>query len=163
MKIITKRSNGSIRVQVITSQNHELTQENEKYKDQTQQQFKDDVDINNIVSKFKKGQSVPLKHPGYYQDWDQATNLMDAQEQIKTASASFMQLPATVREKFKNDPLSFLDFVQNPSNKEEAQKMGLLKNTEQEITLKDIHQVLKEQKKNDSNEKNSSKNTPDNQ
>lgn len=157
MKIVTKRPDGTIRVQTVCSQEHPKTKNNPEYENKTQQQFKDEVDINNIVKKFKAGQSVPLRHPGYFTDFNQATGLMEAQEQINAAAEAFLEIPATLREKFGNDPLKFLEFVQNPKNKETITEFGLTNYAPAETTLKDIHTALTELKRDDSNDANKTK------
>jgi hypothetical protein len=39
----------------------------------------------------------------------------------------FMSLPAKIRSRFQNDPGAFLDFVQNPENRDEMIELGLAK------------------------------------
>ena len=46
---------------------------------------------------------------------------------VNAANAKFMALPAIVRRRFDNDPAEFLDFMQNPANRDEGIKLGLIK------------------------------------
>lgn len=91
-----------------------------------QQQFKQDADLNSIMAKFQKTQS--LEHVKLYQteygfasptDYHQSLNTVIKAEQM------FAELPSTVRNRFANKPAAFLEFVQNPENKAEAQELGL--------------------------------------
>ena len=51
--------------------------------------------------------------------------LYDAMNIVAQANTMFEELPATVRDKFKNDPGLFLDFVQDPKNGPEMVELGL--------------------------------------
>ena len=96
----------------------------------THQSFKDECDINNIVAKFRKSGLIDHvnKYQGQYID---ATQLVPdyhgALNFINEASETFMSLPASIRERFDNDPGAFLDFVSDEDNKSEMFEMGLLR------------------------------------
>jgi len=47
---------------------------------------------------------------------------MDA---VNQAQASFQAQPATIRDRFRNNPAEFIKFVQDPQNQEELIKLGL--------------------------------------
>ena len=49
-----------------------------------------------------------------------------AMNQVKRAEREFMELPAHVRARFKNDAGEFLDFFNDPKNLEEAESLGSL-------------------------------------
>ncbi len=44
-----------------------------------------------------------------------------------------MQLPATVRAEFENDPAKLLDFMDNEKNHDKAREMGLLPQLAQKV------------------------------
>lgn len=92
----------------------------------TQQQFKEDVDINVLLERFKVTGQMPqgVRLPTYG-DFSAVTDFRSAQDAILKAKNAFMELPASVRAKFDNDPQKLLEFVSDPANKEEAIKMGL--------------------------------------
>lgn len=98
----------------------------------TQQHFKDDCDINNILARFLKTgtwYSDPSKASGrlpQFGTFDPDFDFRQAQETIVDANRRFMQLPASVRERFGNDPAALLQFVSDPANKEECYKFGFL-------------------------------------
>lgn len=72
---------------------------------QTQQQFKEEVDINTIVERFGITQFAPLREgAGVYGDFSGITDYDSAAERIREADRRFMQLPAEIRDKFRNDP-----------------------------------------------------------
>lgn len=94
----------------------------------TQQHFKDDVDINVLLERFKvtgvMPQAVRLPQYGDYRgigDYQTAMNAM------LEAQHNFNQLPAKVRARFGNSPQQFLEFVSDSKNAEELVKLGLAK------------------------------------
>lgn len=95
----------------------------------TKQSFKDECDINNILKKYQKTGLLDHvnKYQGDYGDYIDAPSYQEAQNRILDAQYMFMSLPATVREKFKNDPGMFLDFVHDPKNEDAMVEMGLAK------------------------------------
>ena len=44
---------------------------------------------------------------------------------VTRAQQMFEELPSKIRNKFKNDPSAFLDFVADPLNRPEMDEMGL--------------------------------------
>lgn len=97
----------------------------------TQQQFKEDVNINNIMEKFIQtgGYIDPLivngKEP-VYGDVSAVADLRESMQIVQQAEEQFMQLPSQLREKFDHDPMKLLEFVADPANLEAAQKLGLV-------------------------------------
>lgn len=93
----------------------------------TQQQFKDETDINELVRRFGLGYAMPqpLRMPEYG-DFTGLDNYHDAANAIIAAGETFDLLPAKVRERFANDPGRFVGFMLDESNKDEAVKLGLL-------------------------------------
>lgn len=124
IKIITRRPNGNVRVQTI---NDEPTM--------TQQQFKDQVDVNNIIAKFKKtGQITHLNaSKGVYADLTQVGDYQSAMDKVVKAQEAFLTLPADLRKKFGNDPENFLKFVDDPKNDAEAVELGIKIKKEEKV------------------------------
>lgn len=93
-----------------------------------QQQFRDECDINTIVRRFGLTGEMPVsaRMPSYG-DFTGISDYREALHAVRDAEASFMELPAPVRERFRNDPALFVDFCLDPSNLEEARKLGLAK------------------------------------
>lgn len=93
----------------------------------TQQQFKEECDINTIVERFGLTGELPenLKVP-VSGDFTAVTDFQSAMQLIRSSQEAFMEMPASVRERFNNDPGAFVDFVSDPENREEARKLGIL-------------------------------------
>ncbi len=85
----------------------------------TKQSFKDETDVNAIIQKHTRmGTLSHLEQwGGNYGDWGDF-DFQSAQNQIAKANSMFEQLPAGVRNQFKNSPERFLDYVTDPANKD---------------------------------------------
>lgn len=94
----------------------------------TQQQFKDDCDINNIVAKFSNtGEFKHLtKKTGVYADFSEIRDYQEMLETVKYGQEAFASLPAKTRARFANNPGELLSFIQDPKNKDEAIAIGLI-------------------------------------
>lgn len=95
----------------------------------TVQSFKDDTDINVLMDRMgvKDGSLLPIApDPRYFGDFTVEVDLRQALEQVRIAQQRFMLLPARVRSMFSNNPAELLEFVEDPANREEAVKLGLL-------------------------------------
>lgn len=92
----------------------------------TQQHFKDEVDINNIIARFKRTGQLPEGTPGgQYMDIT-AMDFMTMQNAMVAVKTRLAALPARVRERFDNSPQAMLAFIEDPANADEARKLGLL-------------------------------------
>ena len=92
------------------------------------QQWKEDCDTNTILQKFTKtGQVTHLaKRQGSFADVSNVEELLPSLMKLKNAEQEFSQLPSTIRNRFNNSPIELLKFIQNPDNREEAIKLGLI-------------------------------------
>ena len=102
----------------------------------TQQQFKDEADINYIVSMYDSSGVMPTFHgdgqPAQPVFGDFASLPDNAQEMYNLmieARNNFNSLPLDVRKRFNYDPASFLEFAENPENLDELVSMGLATKT----------------------------------
>lgn len=93
----------------------------------TRQEFKDECDINNIMKRYLRTGVINHlnRHEGRYGDFP-AADFQSALELVHEGRALFDELPAKVRARFDNNPGSFLAFVQDEGNREEATMLGLL-------------------------------------
>lgn len=94
----------------------------------TKQAFKDECDVNTIMSRFEK--TALLEHvnryEGRYGDFTGTPqSFHDALNQVVAAREMFMTLPAKVRREFDNDPAAFVDFV-GTAGEDELRAKGLL-------------------------------------
>jgi len=92
----------------------------------TQQQFKDESDINNIVDRFMKTGHLPepASMPQYV-DYEGVFDFQSAMNVVRQADENFMRMDAKVRSRFHNSPQEFLEFFANPDNSSEAVRLGL--------------------------------------
>lgn len=97
--------------------------------DRTKQQFVEQCDINRIVKQFTKtGQFTHLSAnlaKGTYTDLPDSIEFQDSMNLVIQAEQAFASLPSKTRSRFGNDPAEFLAFMSDPSNQDEAIKLGL--------------------------------------
>lgn len=93
----------------------------------TQQQFKDETDINNILRQFNITGLLPeAPLSPRYGDFTGIVDYHSALNAVIAAEDGFMALPADLRARFQNDPEQLINFLDNPDNKAEAIKLGLV-------------------------------------
>lgn len=93
----------------------------------TQQQFKKECDINNILKKYQKTGLIEhvQQFNGQYADLSEPCDYQTALNVVIEAQAAFDSLPSSIRKRFSNSPQEFLEFVNDPSNLEEGIKLGI--------------------------------------
>jgi phage internal scaffolding protein len=89
-------------------------------------EFKDEMDLNNILKKYQT-RDIPehLKRQGVFADYSSYTDLGQHLENIQSVQERFDMLPSSTREKFQNDPIQMLTFLQDANNDEESISLGL--------------------------------------
>lgn len=93
----------------------------------TQQNHKRECDVNYIVAKYDKTgiidkvQSIEAR----YGDVTGA-DFRKAQDLYLNASNMFEQMPKEIKKRFRQNAGDFLEFMENPENREEAIKLGLI-------------------------------------
>lgn len=92
----------------------------------TQQQFKEEADINTIVNRFLKTGVLPTPNTfPQYVDFEGVFDYQSAMNLVRAADESFMRMDAKLRSRFNNSPQEFLEFFADPANSEEAIRLGL--------------------------------------
>jgi len=93
----------------------------------TEQCHKSQCDINNILAKHAKTGLLDhvQRYNGSYEDVSSAEDYHASLNTVMRAEEAFSSLPSDIRNRFKNDPASFLEFVGNPENDDEMYKLGL--------------------------------------
>lgn len=93
-----------------------------------EQHHSDDTVIQNILKRYDKtGVFYHVNQAqASYQDNTAFNEYADMYNKIKTADENFAALPAEIRAKFNNDTGAFLEFVNNDSNIEAMEEMGLI-------------------------------------
>ncbi len=112
----------------------------------TQQSFRDECDINNILRQFNVTGQLPAGSvQPQYGDFSGITDYQSALNAVMAAQDSFLQLPAKVRAKFDNDPALFVEFASQEANRDEMKALGLLhKETAQAVVKSPSEPVLGE-------------------
>jgi len=95
----------------------------------THQSFKDQCDINRIMSRYQKTGQLPelIRKNPVYGDFASAPDYHTAQNIVVKANEQFALLDARVRERFANEPLKFLEWATDPKNAKEMASLGLMK------------------------------------
>lgn len=93
----------------------------------TEQHHKEACDIYSIIKRADR--TGLLDHvnatQGHYGDYTEVNEYQEALNIVIHAQDSFSALPAHIRKRFGNDPGEYIEFVTNPENLEEMQKLGL--------------------------------------
>lgn len=94
----------------------------------TEQHFKAECDINNIVAQYQQTGILPsgTREPLFGDFADFPQDLQSSQKYFDEAHERFMQLDARLRKEFDNDPVKLLQFVANDNNRERAIELGLI-------------------------------------
>lgn len=102
----------------------------------TEQEHLEETDINYIADRFMRtGEAPQVIRMPEYGDYTGVFDFQSAMNIVKEAKDQFMQLPAKVRSRFSNDPQEVLAFLDDPENRDEAIRLGLIeKPTEQVVT-----------------------------
>lgn len=106
-----------------------------------QKHFGNEVNINQIIARQQvtgvlgnpvfNRQTTPV-----FGDFSSVGTYQDALLRVQETQEQFMQLPANLRAKFRNDPQKIMDFIGDPENLKECQDMGLIpKYPQQELNL----------------------------
>jgi len=103
---------------------------NPRDRSRTQQHFKDESDINKIIANYRKTGVLtdPLRAPSrtpYYGDFTSLGDYHTQQNAVINTQTRFNRLPAHIRDRFENDPTTLITWINDPKNKEEAEKLGL--------------------------------------
>ena len=94
----------------------------------TEQNHKDETDINNIVRKYNKTGLIDHLNQFEKQYGDMTGfDYQDAMNTVAAANTMFEGLPSAIRNQFDNDPAKFINFVDDENNQEKLVEMGLAK------------------------------------
>lgn len=95
----------------------------------TKQSDKDSCDINLIMRRYETTGAIDHINPRA-PNWGEFHSVPDfhtAQNTILEAEEAFARLPASVRDRFGNDPAQMLAFLADDANREEAIELGLVR------------------------------------
>mgnify|MGYP000403396728 CR=1 FL=1 len=90
----------------------------------TKQAYKDQCDVNKIIEKASRGESLSHleRHGGIYGDFTDMPDLLEAQARLARGQEIFDELPASVRKEFNNSPGEFFAYVNDPDNIDDLRK-----------------------------------------
>lgn len=93
----------------------------------TQQSFKDECDINEIVRRFGLSGEIPgdFRAP-VSGDFSGVSDFHTAMNAVRDAQERFMMMPAELRARFNHDPGRLMAFLDDRGNYDEAVKLGLV-------------------------------------
>jgi len=93
----------------------------------TAQSFKEECDINEIVTKWQRtGDFAHLnKRTPSFGDFTSAVDFQEAMHIVDQAELGFAGLGSAIRDRFHNEPLELMNFLEDPENQEEASTLGL--------------------------------------
>lgn len=94
----------------------------------TQQQFRDECDINNIMKRYQATGVIDhlnMRRPEYG-DFSNPIDFQNGLNTVIEAQELFAAMPSAIRDRFGNDPLELLRFMADPNNHEEAIKLGIV-------------------------------------
>lgn len=85
------------------------------------------LDLNEIIRRYRAAGVEPELEVGEFGDVTDIGSFQDVQVRLSEVRRVFMSLRPEVRERFRNDPAVFADFVGDPANIEEGIALGLYK------------------------------------
>jgi phage internal scaffolding protein len=93
----------------------------------TQQHFKDEVDVRNIIKRYDSTGLIQHVQRGQaqYGDFSQTVGFKEALDMVNSAKDSFMELPAELRREFKNDARGVLYIYKRPEKQRKADRNGV--------------------------------------
>lgn len=101
----------------------------EVYPSMTRQSEMESCDLHNILRQFSQQGFDQLVREnaarGQYADLPDDLDYQASLNLVMEAQKSFATLPSQVRERFKNDPARFLQFIADPANAEELIRLGI--------------------------------------
>ncbi|WNK12406.1 MAG: internal scaffolding protein [Microvirus sp.] len=101
----------------------------EVYASMTKQSFVEECDMKNILADYNSTGQIRHLNPQaaeyQYADLPPAQDFQEALNTVIQGEAAFAALPSSIRNRFGNSPQQFLEFINDPSNQDEAIRMGL--------------------------------------
>lgn len=93
----------------------------------TKQAFKDECDIHKILSQYKKTGIINHVAPNQprYLDLPSDIDLQTAYNVVLEAESAFSTLPASIRDRYRNDPERFLAALADPKERSFLEEVGV--------------------------------------
>lgn len=88
-----------------------------------------ETDINRMMARYEAtggfGELASPRVPPVYGDFTHVQDFQTALQTVQAAEDDFLGLKASIRDRFKNDPVNLLAFLEDPRNKDEAIQLGI--------------------------------------
>lgn len=95
-------------------------------------EFAKEADINYLLARYKQTGSlytaedmIKAKRRPQFGDFSGIPDYQDSLDKMRNALDMFGELPLSVRQRFSDDPVKLLEFLQDKDNLQEAIKLGL--------------------------------------
>jgi phage internal scaffolding protein len=99
-----------------------------------QQHYKEESDINTILQKFSITGILPeAPLSPRYGDFSGISDYHTALNRVIAAQDEFEALPAQIRARFDNDPSKLIEFLEDETNRPEAEELGLVEKGAAEV------------------------------
>ncbi len=97
-------------------------------KTKTQQQFKDDNKVSNVVQKFLQTGIAPMVNQTEpkYLDISGLGDFTEQLNRVTEVTQAFQGMHSSIRARFENKPQNMLHFMEDEKNIEEAIQLGLI-------------------------------------
>lgn len=96
----------------------------------TQQHFKDETMIDNILQKYAETgfltDPFSPKRPIQFGDFSNVTDFQTAQNAVARATEYFESLPSNIRSSFNNSPQEFLNALNDPEQRSNLEELGFV-------------------------------------
>lgn len=96
----------------------------------TQQHFKDETMIDNILQKYAETgfltDPFSPKRPIQFGDFSDVTDFQTAQNAVARATEYFESLPSRIRSSFNNSPQEFLNALNDPEQRSNLEELGFV-------------------------------------
>lgn len=96
----------------------------------TQQHFKDETMIDNILQKYAETgfltDPFSPKRPIQFGDFSDVTDFQTAQNSVARATEYFESLPSRIRASFSNSPAEFLQALNDPDQRSKLEELGFV-------------------------------------
>lgn len=92
----------------------------------TAQEFRDEVDINSLVSLFLRTGIPQAPVPSQFVEFAERFDFQSAMNGLVQAKNQFAAMPSNIRDRFQNDPSRLMAFLADSDNRLEAEKLGLI-------------------------------------
>lgn len=101
----------------------------------TKQSEKDVCDINRIVSKYARTGVFDhvSNRQAFYSDVSDFSDYQSSLHKVMKATDAFNSLSSDVRGRFDNDPGKLVDFLSDEKNRDEAVKLGFIKEPKKKV------------------------------